>query len=127
MLTAIPKRVLIRREVTIKDRDCERVATKQGKVHFSVARWRLTEFSESSGPDTESASILHVFYESKDERKVMNCFSAAGIDLGAVEAVPVDPNSSHAHEQRIMYMKESLFLEDECAYEEGPPREVAQR
>ena len=58
---------------------------------------------------------------------MIRCFSAAGIDLGAVEAVPVDPNSSRVHEQRVMYMKECLFLEDECAYEEGPPREVAQR
>merc|ERR1712004_615292 len=92
---------------------------------MGVACWNLSEYSKNSGPGAEASSIIHVFYESKDERKVLNCFSSAGIDLESAEAQPVDPNSSLAHEQQIMYMKECLFLQDEYAWEEGPPMSTA--
>merc|ERR1712183_866725 len=101
--------------------DMEKASAKMGKAHFSVACWNLSEFSKSSGIGEAASSLVAVFYESKDERKVLNCFSSAGIDLESAEAVPVDPNSSLAHEQQIMYMKECLFLQDEYAWEEGPP------
>merc|ERR1711897_87759 len=101
----------------VKDKDLEKVTAKQGKVHFSVACWNFSEYSKSSGPGAEAASIVHVFYESKDERKVLNCFSSAGIDLESAEAVPVDPNSSLAHEQNIMYTKENLYLQDLYSWE----------
>merc|ERR1712113_651028 len=94
---------------------------KQGKVHFSVCCWHLSEYSKSSGLGDAAASLIHVFYESKDERKVLNVFSSAGIDLESVEAEPVDPDSSLPHEQHIMYTKECLFLQDQSCWEEGPP------
>merc|ERR1711972_136123 len=125
MLKAMPKRIMKKREVTVKDALLEKVAAKQGKVHFSVACWTLSEYSKSSGPGEDAASIVAVYYESKDERKVLNCFSSAGIDLEAAESVPVDPNSSLAYEQQIMYMKECLFLTDESAWEEGAPMSTA--
>merc|ERR1719499_1710624 len=121
MLKAMPKRTLKRREITVKDKDLEKVTAKQGKVHFSIACWNLSEYSKSSGLGDEAASMIHVFYESKDERKVLNAFASAGIDLESAEAVPVDPDSSVPHEQNIMYTKENLYLQDMYNWEEGPP------
>merc|ERR1719408_506356 len=112
------KKVMKRREAIVKDKDLERITAKMGKVHFSVACWNLSEYSKSSGPGDDLASIAQVYYESKDERKVLNAFSSAGIDLESADANPVDPQSSERHEQRIMYTKEPLYLEDVYEYEE---------
>merc|ERR1711862_807112 len=95
-------------------------------VSFSVACWALSEYSKSSGLGDDAASIVQVFYESKDERKVLNTFAAAGVDLEQVEASPVDPASSLQHEQEIMYSQESLFIKDDYVYEEGPPLSAAE-
>merc|ERR1711862_214065 len=107
------------REITCKDKDLEKASQKQGKVHFSICVWNLSEYSKSSGPGDDASSLIHVFYESKDERKVLNVFTSAGIDLESAEAVPVDPDSALAHEQQIMYAKECLFLQDQYNWEEG--------
>uniref|UniRef100_A0A7S2KT06 Uncharacterized protein n=1 Tax=Zooxanthella nutricula TaxID=1333877 RepID=A0A7S2KT06_9DINO len=120
-LKAMPKRIMKRRELVIKNLMLEKVTRKQGKVNFSLAVWGLSEYSKSSGLGDEAASIVHVFYESRDERKVLNAFSSAGVDLEAVEAVPVEPDSPMPHEQEIMYSKESLLIQDDLTYEEGPP------
>merc|ERR1719163_275139 len=114
----MPKRILKRREITAKETDLKKVRTKQEKIPFSVVSWSLCMYSRSSGVGEEKASIIHVFYESKDERKVLNAFSSSGIDLEAAEASPVDPSSNLAHEQRIMYTHEPLYLEDAYEYEE---------
>merc|ERR1711988_1753627 len=111
-------RILKRREITAKDIDLKKVKTKQEKINFSVVAWSLCMYSRSSGVGEEKASIIHVFYESKDERKVLNAFSSSGIDLESAEAEPVDPASNLHHEQRIMYTTESLYLEDTYEYEE---------
>mmetsp|Transcript_42450 Transcript_42450/g.66205 ORF Transcript_42450/g.66205 Transcript_42450/m.66205 type:complete len:162 (-) Transcript_42450:41-526(-) len=118
LLKGMPKRILKRREIIAKDVDLKKVKTKQEKVNFSVVAWGLCMYSRSSGVGDEKASIVHVFYESKDERKVLNAFSSSGIDLESAEAVPVDPSSSLAHEQRVMYITEPLYLEDTYDYEE---------
>merc|ERR1711877_50197 len=118
LLKGMQKRILKRREITAKDIDLKKVKTKQEKINFSVVAWSLCMYSRSSGVGDEKASIVHVFYESKDERKVLNAFSASGIDLESAEAVPVDPASSLRHEQRIMYVTEPLYLEDTYDYEE---------
>merc|ERR1712079_101146 len=120
MLKAMPKKVLKRREIVCKDKDLEKASQKQGKVHFSLCVWNLSEYSKSSGLGDEAASMIHVFYESKDERKVLNAFASAGIDLESSEAVPVEPDSSVPHEQNIMYTKENLHLQDMYSWEEGP-------
>mmetsp|Transcript_86110 Transcript_86110/g.168426 ORF Transcript_86110/g.168426 Transcript_86110/m.168426 type:complete len:161 (-) Transcript_86110:22-504(-) len=120
-LKGMSKRIMKRRELIVKNTDLEKVAKKQGKVSFSVACWALSEYSRSSGLGDNAASIVHVFYESKDERKVLNAFASAGIELEAAEAVPVEPDTSLHHEQEIMYSKESLFIQDDYVYEEGPP------
>ncbi|CAE7509990.1 unnamed protein product [Symbiodinium pilosum] len=120
-LKAVPKKILKRREIVAKDLDIKRVCQKQGKVHFSVACWNLSEYSRSGGLDAQASSLIHVFYEGKDERKVLNVFSSAGIELESAEAVPVDPNSSKRHEQQIMYAKECLYIQDENTWEEGQP------
>merc|ERR1712203_527650 len=96
-----------------------------GKVHFSVACWNLSEYSKNSGPGDDLASIAQVYYESKDERKVLNAFSSAGIDLESAESEPVDPNSSCDHEQYMMYSKDDIFCQDIYSYEEGPPMSLA--
>mmetsp|Transcript_10910 Transcript_10910/g.14602 ORF Transcript_10910/g.14602 Transcript_10910/m.14602 type:complete len:131 (+) Transcript_10910:1-393(+) len=117
----MPKKILKRREIVCKDAALEKATQKQGKVHFSVCVWNLSEYSKSGGLGEEAASMAHVFYESKDERKVLNAFSSAGVDLESAEAVPVDPNSSLPHEQNIMYTKENLYLQDLYTWEEGAP------
>mmetsp|Transcript_44117 Transcript_44117/g.89033 ORF Transcript_44117/g.89033 Transcript_44117/m.89033 type:complete len:162 (-) Transcript_44117:148-633(-) len=121
LMKAMPKKVLKRREIVCKDGALEKATQKQGKVHFSVCVWNLSEYSKSSGLGEEASSMVHVFYESKDERKVLNAFSSAGIDLESAEAVPVDPSSSLGHEQQIMYAQENLYLQDLYTWEEGPP------
>eukprot|EP00933_Yihiella_yeosuensis_P035469 TRINITY_DN29016_c0_g1_i1.p1 TRINITY_DN29016_c0_g1~~TRINITY_DN29016_c0_g1_i1.p1 ORF type:complete len:165 (+),score=46.38 TRINITY_DN29016_c0_g1_i1:92-586(+) len=130
-MKALPKKILKRREITVKDEALTKVCQKQGKVHFSVAVWNLSEYSRSAGPSQEeAASLIHVYYEAKDERKVLNAFSSSGIDLETVEAAPVDPNSPHKHEQLMMYSKECLFVQDENSWEEGmplSPEELKQR
>merc|ERR1712166_1142183 len=118
LLKGMPKRILKRREMTAKDSDMKKVKAKQEKIPFSVVSWSLCMYSRNSGVGEEKASIVHVFYESKDERKVLNAFSASGLDLQSAEAVPVDPTSSLPHEQRIMYTTEALYLEDTYEYEE---------
>mmetsp|Transcript_50151 Transcript_50151/g.107457 ORF Transcript_50151/g.107457 Transcript_50151/m.107457 type:complete len:162 (+) Transcript_50151:21-506(+) len=125
MLKAMPKKVLKKREMTVKDVDLAKACAKQGKVHFSICCWHLSEFSKSSGVGEAASSLIAVFYESKDERKVLNCFSSAGIDLESAEAVPVDPNSSLEYEQKVMYNKECLYLEDTYSWEEGQPMSAA--
>merc|ERR1719264_1778623 len=117
----MPKRIMKRREIILKNAELDKACRKQGKVNFSVAAWPLSEYSRSGGLGEDAASLIHVFYESKDERKVLNAFSAAGIDLESAEAVPVDPDSSVPHEQNIMYTKENLYLQDMYNWEEGPP------
>eukprot|EP00930_Biecheleria_cincta_P103897 TRINITY_DN9600_c0_g2_i1.p1 TRINITY_DN9600_c0_g2~~TRINITY_DN9600_c0_g2_i1.p1 ORF type:complete len:166 (-),score=41.69 TRINITY_DN9600_c0_g2_i1:59-556(-) len=129
-LKALPKKILKRREIVVKDCDLAKVCQKQGKIHFSVAVWNLSEYSRSGGLDEDASSFIHVFYEGKDERKVLNAFSSAGVDLEASEAVPVDPNSTKRHEQQIMYAKECLYIQDQSTWEEGSPLspdEVKQR
>mmetsp|Transcript_93614 Transcript_93614/g.166564 ORF Transcript_93614/g.166564 Transcript_93614/m.166564 type:complete len:166 (-) Transcript_93614:134-631(-) len=129
-LKALPKKILKRREVVVQDQDLAKACQKQGKLHFSVAVWNLSEYSRSGGLGDAAASLVHVFYEGKDERKVLNAFSSAGIDLEAAEAVPVDPSSAKKHEQQIMYAKECLYIQDDSAWEEGQPlspEEVKQR
>eukprot|EP00747_Dinoflagellata_sp_TGD_P211440 gnl/TRDRNA2_/TRDRNA2_84683_c0_seq1.p1 gnl/TRDRNA2_/TRDRNA2_84683_c0~~gnl/TRDRNA2_/TRDRNA2_84683_c0_seq1.p1 ORF type:complete len:151 (+),score=50.95 gnl/TRDRNA2_/TRDRNA2_84683_c0_seq1:75-527(+) len=120
-IKSLPKKILKRREITCKTKDLRKAVEKNEKVNFSVVAWHLTEFSKSSGYGDEAGSVVHVFYEAKDERKVLNVFSSSGIDLEAAEAVPVDPKSPYQHEQECMYHKEPLFLEDPYMYEEGPP------
>ncbi|CAE8614037.1 unnamed protein product [Polarella glacialis] len=161
-LKALSKKILKRREVTVKDADLAKACQKQGKVHFSVACWNLSEYSRvteqelerlkqiQSGPELigDASSLAHVFYEGKEGKDVnkvrragdvifvswrfavLNAFSSAGIDLEQSEAVPVDPNSSKRHEQQIMYAKECLFIQDDAAWEQGPPlspEEITQR
>ncbi|CAE8653911.1 unnamed protein product [Polarella glacialis] len=46
-LKALSKKILKRREVTVKDADLAKACQKQGKVHFSVACWNLSEYSRS--------------------------------------------------------------------------------
>merc|ERR1719356_1334282 len=120
-LRACQKKILKRREITVKDANLCKVKAKQGKVRFSMCCWGLSEYSRSSGPSEEAASIIQVFYESKEERKVLTTFSSCGIDLESAEAVPVDPKSPLQHEQDMMYMPQCLFLTDVNQYEEGPP------
>eukprot|EP00933_Yihiella_yeosuensis_P041591 TRINITY_DN35993_c0_g1_i1.p1 TRINITY_DN35993_c0_g1~~TRINITY_DN35993_c0_g1_i1.p1 ORF type:complete len:164 (-),score=49.75 TRINITY_DN35993_c0_g1_i1:264-755(-) len=120
-MKALPKKILKRREVLVKDIDLTKVCQKQGKVHFSVAVWNLSEYSRNSGLGDELSSLVHVYYEAKDERKVLNAFSSAGIDLEQSEAVPVDPSSGKKYEQQMMYSKECLFVQDENCWEEGLP------
>ena len=117
LLKGMTKRVLKRREVIAKDSDMKMIKSKQEKISFSVVACNLSMFSRNSGAGDEKASIVHVFYESKDERRVLNAFSSSGIDLEAAEAVPVDPVSNVAHEQRIMYTPEPLYLQDAYEYE----------
>merc|ERR1712048_897974 len=71
MLKAMPKKVLKKREMTVKDQDLAKACAKQGKVHFSICCWHLSEFSKSSGVGEAASSLVAVFYESKDERKVL--------------------------------------------------------
>merc|ERR1712037_407473 len=120
MLKQMPKNILKRREITCKDIDLKKVQAKQDKVNFSVARWPLTIYSKSSGPGDEKASIIHAFYESKDERKVLNAFSSSGIDLESAEAVPVEPNSSLHHEQKAMYSEKNIWEVSDYEHEETP-------
>merc|ERR1712048_168885 len=125
MLKAMPKKTLKKREVTVKNADLAKACAKQGKVHFSVCVWKLSEFSKSSGIGADASSLAAIYYEGKDERKVLNCFSSAGVDLEAVEAVPVDTSSDKEYEQKIMYHKECLYLEDTYSWEEGKPMAAA--
>merc|ERR1711879_1063274 len=111
MSKEMPKKVLKRREIICKDVDLQKATRKQGKVHYSICVWNLSEYSRSGGLGDDASSLIHVFYESKDERKVLNAFTSAGIALEAAEAVPLDPNSSLAHGQQIMYTKECLYLQ----------------
>merc|ERR1712190_44769 len=104
----------------------EKAQKKQSKVSFSIACWVLSEYSKNSGLGDDAASIIQVFYESKDEREVINAFASIDVDLEASEAVPVDPASSLQHEQEIMYSKEALFIQDNFIYEEGPPMSTAE-
>merc|ERR1712050_550326 len=113
-----------KREITAKDVALKKVLSKQGKVHFSLAQLHLSQYSKSSGPGDELASIALVYYESKDERKVLNAFQSAGIDLESVEAEPVDPASTLMFEQKLMYMQDDQHLIDEYTYEEGPPLSI---
>eukprot|EP00928_Gymnodinium_smaydae_P031486 TRINITY_DN23092_c0_g2_i1.p1 TRINITY_DN23092_c0_g2~~TRINITY_DN23092_c0_g2_i1.p1 ORF type:complete len:162 (-),score=43.41 TRINITY_DN23092_c0_g2_i1:214-699(-) len=121
ILRSLPKKILKRRELIVKNAKLAKVKDKQGpKTPFSLCVWRLSEFSRSSGPGEEAASMIAVYYESKDERKVMSAFSQAGIDLQAAEAAPVDPKSPLQHEQDMMYMPQCLYLEDTSIHEETP-------
>merc|ERR1711972_1271550 len=61
MLKAMPKKVLKKREMTVKDKDLAKACAKQGKVHFSICVWHLSEFSKSSGMGDEAASLAAVF------------------------------------------------------------------
>merc|ERR1719162_1731626 len=122
LLKGMPKRILKKREIIAKDSDLKKAKTKQEKINFSVVTFSLSMYSRSSGVGDEKASIVQVFYESKEERKVLNAFSSSGIDLESAEAEVVDPKSSYEHEQRFMYETEDLFLQDEYVYEEGPPK-----
>eukprot|EP00929_Paragymnodinium_shiwhaense_P015193 TRINITY_DN123249_c0_g1_i1.p2 TRINITY_DN123249_c0_g1~~TRINITY_DN123249_c0_g1_i1.p2 ORF type:complete len:161 (-),score=52.40 TRINITY_DN123249_c0_g1_i1:71-553(-) len=119
-LRSIPKKILKRRQITVKNILLEKVKAKQGPTKFSVACWPLSQYSKSSGSGEDAASIIQVFYENKDERKVMQCFSSCGIDLATAEAEPVDPKSPLQHEQEIMYMPQCLFLTDTGVHEESP-------
>mmetsp|Transcript_87382 Transcript_87382/g.245313 ORF Transcript_87382/g.245313 Transcript_87382/m.245313 type:complete len:161 (-) Transcript_87382:164-646(-) len=121
ILKSIPKKIMKRREVIVKNNALEKVKEKQGKIKFSVCVWTLSEFSRSSGPGDEAASMIQVFYESKHERQVFTAFRACGIDLESAEMVPVDPKSPLQHEQDIMFMPQCLFIRDVGSYEEGPP------
>merc|ERR1712060_671864 len=105
------------REIICKDIDLKKATQKQGKIHFSICVWNLSEYSKSRGLGAEAASMVHVYYESK----VLNAFTSAGIDLESTEAAPVDPDSNLSYEQQIMYTKENLFLQDEYSWEEGAP------
>lgn len=69
-MQAMSKRIMKRRELIVKNLDLERVTKKQGKVNFSIACWALSEYSKSSGLGDEAASIVHIFYESKDPRPI---------------------------------------------------------
>merc|ERR1711933_617406 len=121
MLKAMPKKTLKKREVTVKNADLAKACAKQGKVHFSVCVWKLSEFSKSSGFGADASSLAAIYYEGKDERKVLNCFSSAGVDLE-----PVDTSSEKEYEQKIMYHKECLYLEDTYSWEEGKPMAAAE-
>mmetsp|Transcript_15142 Transcript_15142/g.27998 ORF Transcript_15142/g.27998 Transcript_15142/m.27998 type:complete len:162 (+) Transcript_15142:111-596(+) len=118
LLKGMPKRILKKREIIAKDSDLKKAKTKQEKINFSAVTFSLSMYSRSSGMGDEKASIIQVFYESKDERKVLNAFSSSGIDLESAEAMPVDPASSNAHEQKMMYMTEAMWTEDPYEYEE---------
>mmetsp|Transcript_54497 Transcript_54497/g.100325 ORF Transcript_54497/g.100325 Transcript_54497/m.100325 type:complete len:161 (+) Transcript_54497:90-572(+) len=118
LLKGMPKRILKKREIIAKDSDLKKAKTKQEKISFSVIQFSLSMYSRSSGLGDEKSSIVQVFYESKDERKVLNAFSSSGIDLESAEAMPVDPASSVQVEQMLMYKSESLWLDDPYEYEE---------
>jgi len=119
-LRSIPKKILKRREVIVKNSIVEKLKGKQGPTKFSAACWPLSEYSKSSGPGEDAASMLHVFYENREERKVMQAFSSCGVDLASAEAVPVDPKSPLQHEQDFMYMPQCMFLTDTTTHEESP-------
>eukprot|EP00811_Abedinium_folium_P007559 NODE_16978_length_967_cov_10.564286.p2 GENE.NODE_16978_length_967_cov_10.564286~~NODE_16978_length_967_cov_10.564286.p2 ORF type:complete len:161 (+),score=60.24 NODE_16978_length_967_cov_10.564286:94-576(+) len=121
-LLSMPKKVLKRREMVVKNTDCKKILQKMERVRFSVACWPLSEFSAESGRGDDQASLIHVYYERNAERKVLNAFSSCGIDLESAEAVSVDPESSIRHEQDIMFHQEGLFLTDNHMHELTPIR-----
>merc|ERR1712110_964397 len=118
-LKAMPKKIMKKREFTANDKDFDKVAKKMGKIDFCVAIWPLSPYSKNSGIGDESKSFLAVYYESKAERKVLNAFSSAGIDLESAEAEPVDPKSSLAYEQEIMYFPGCVIYKDACGGVKG--------
>mmetsp|Transcript_8607 Transcript_8607/g.15443 ORF Transcript_8607/g.15443 Transcript_8607/m.15443 type:complete len:194 (+) Transcript_8607:67-648(+) len=112
MLKAMPKKILLCRELIMKDSQLEKVSKRLGKIDFSIVVWKLSEYSQSSGFGEAAASYVKVYYELKLEKKVLNLFQTAGCTLDAVEATPVDPKSSSAYEQDIMYFPNSVFYRD---------------
>mmetsp|Transcript_61105 Transcript_61105/g.132441 ORF Transcript_61105/g.132441 Transcript_61105/m.132441 type:complete len:169 (+) Transcript_61105:92-598(+) len=121
MIKSMPRKILRRREIIVKDTDLKKIEGKQGKVPFHVVCWHLSQYSRSSGPGDEAASFIHVLYESKHERKVLNAFALSGVDLESAEMSAVDPYSSVQHEQDIMYSPVCMFVRDVNVYEESPP------
>jgi len=118
---SLPRKIMKKREVIVKDTQLKKLQQRQGRTKFSLTRARLSEYSKSSGLGEDAASIIQVYYEVSEERKVLAAFSATGIDLEAEEAVPVDPKSPLKHEQDIMLAEGVVTFEDTDLYEEGPP------
>mmetsp|Transcript_68912 Transcript_68912/g.165405 ORF Transcript_68912/g.165405 Transcript_68912/m.165405 type:complete len:203 (+) Transcript_68912:76-684(+) len=112
MLKAMPKKVLLCRELIMKDSQLEKVCKRLGKIDFSLVVWKLSEYSRSSGFGDAAASFVKVYYETKAEKKVLNVFSAAGCALEESEVIPVDPKSSCSYEQDIMYFPNSVYYKD---------------
>merc|ERR1711920_1146690 len=121
MLNELPKRALKRREVIMRNTDLAKASDNRDRGRFSLACWTFSEYSRSSGLGKEAASIVRVFYEGRDERKVFQAFSDVGVDLAAAEVVAVDPESSLSHEQDIMLSNSHLLLKDTRRWEEAPP------
>lgn len=125
------KRIMKRRELTVKNLDfeqatrsmagsdslSERREARQGQILHRVlgVGWVLEE--QGLG---RRGRQHHGHYESKDERKFLKAVSAAGVHIASVEAAPIEPDSSLPHEQEIMHSREALFIQDDFVYEGGP-------
>eukprot|EP00971_Amphidinium_carterae_P259191 5143637-Amphidinium_carterae.1 len=68
MLKAMPKKILLCRELIMKDSQLEKVCKRLGKIDFSVVVWKLSEYSQSSGFGEAAASYVKVLNRKKRTR-----------------------------------------------------------
>lgn len=126
-LDAIPKKPLKMREALIKQPAYDKLHDTLSKVGFHACVQQYTTDSNFgySGKGAERGYFVSIFYNPKDENKVVMACEKIGIKIKDNEPRVIDPDSPYDTEQLLMYLDEPQMLVDPWQYEiidPNPPK-----
>eukprot|EP00746_Dinoflagellata_sp_MGD_P064864 gnl/MRDRNA2_/MRDRNA2_27046_c0_seq1.p1 gnl/MRDRNA2_/MRDRNA2_27046_c0~~gnl/MRDRNA2_/MRDRNA2_27046_c0_seq1.p1 ORF type:complete len:179 (-),score=50.20 gnl/MRDRNA2_/MRDRNA2_27046_c0_seq1:23-559(-) len=129
-MASLPKRALVVRWKLIKHPELlilQSFMEPEKGLRICCLCHAVSEHSAESGEGDARAFIVGVYYEPKDESKVIKTLKEAGIDLtkhahgGAIEPTPVDPDSDKDHEKFFLHAvgedADNLFYMDWDEYD----------
>mmetsp|Transcript_43086 Transcript_43086/g.137008 ORF Transcript_43086/g.137008 Transcript_43086/m.137008 type:complete len:151 (-) Transcript_43086:147-599(-) len=107
------KKVLKKLCAEMDKADLRKLRERQEQVGFSVICRALEPGVQADG----SGYAVCIYYEPKDERKVLFAFKAAGVTRESSQAELVDPNSSSQDEQDIMLLNQPLWFQIDDSFD----------
>mmetsp|Transcript_67073 Transcript_67073/g.189647 ORF Transcript_67073/g.189647 Transcript_67073/m.189647 type:complete len:149 (-) Transcript_67073:86-532(-) len=103
------RRAMTKRSIEVHGRELRKVQDVQEKVDFSVTCTVIV----GRGASRDTRYRLLIYYEPREELKVLSALGAVGVNLKACEPKAVELESPIQEEQDIMLIPQPLFIDME--------------
>jgi len=112
-LDAMPMRTLLKREIYMRLPAVDKVKVQMMEQKFSMLVIPLHKDTAMSGEGEQQGFICTIYYEPANEKRVLNCFKKAGLDLAKKECKPLDPDNCNDEEWYFIYSEgEMMYISD---------------